>query len=234
MRLSCHAVGGHNLLTKMIDLRNLGRRTMRYTTSTFAVLLITLSGCAAGSQASKQAGEGAKYGAIGGAVAGAVGSLIWGGNPLEGAIAGGVTGAASGAAIGAASGSAADKQAKQRETLTAAAEAKQAEIRQRIGDKNYATAMLLTQCRHRDAIKSAEDTLASTQVPDERTYALMIESVAAEESGDKELAASLYPKIVQQDPNRGTVDKVRADVLEGVMKVQSIRRDFGLPPLCSA
>jgi len=45
-------------------------------------------------QASAQAGEGAKMGAVGGVVAGAVGALLWGGNPLEGAVKGVLGGAA--------------------------------------------------------------------------------------------------------------------------------------------
>ena len=189
-------------------------------------ILIFVAGCAADSQASKQAGQGAAMGAVGGAVAGAVGSLLWGGNVVEGAVKGGIVGGASGAAVGAVSGSAADNAAKERAAKPPAPDPKNAELRKRIGDKNWASALLLAQCRHEDAIASAADTLATSQDPSERSYALLIQGIAAEESGDKALAASVYPKM------GGSVDKARADALEGVIKVQAARREHGLPPTC--
>jgi len=209
--------------------------------ATWVIALGTLfaaAGCASDSQASKQAGTGAALGSVGGAVAGAVGSLLWGGNVVQGAVKGGVTGAASGAAVGGVAGAMADNKPKQNAGTkpppkTSDSEAKMAQLRQQIGDRNYATTLLVAQCRHRDAIASAQDTLAATQEPKERAYALLIQSIAAEESGDKAMATSLYPKIVQEDPSRGSVDKVRVDALEGVMKVQAIRKDYGLAPTCA-
>jgi len=197
-----------------------------------SVLTAALLGCAADSESGRRAGEGAKYGAVGGAVAGAVGALIWGGNPLQGAAAGAAMGAASGAATGAMSGAQADAAAKERAAKPIAGDPKLAELRQRIGDGNYSAAMLLAQCQHRNAIATAQDALNATQDPRLKTYAMIIQSVAAEESGDKALAASLYPKIVQQDPSRGSVEKLRADTLEGVIKVQAARKQHGLPPVC--
>ena len=203
----------------------------------FAIVLATAAvvfanGCASDSQAGKAAGQGATMGAVGGAVAGAVGSLLFGGNVVEGAAKGAVIGAASGAATGAVAGSMADSAAKEKAAAPAKPDPKVAELRQRIGDRNYASALLLAQCKHRDAIASAEETLAATQDRQQRTYAMLIQSVAAEESGDKALAASIYPKIVQEDPSRGSAEKLRADTLEGVMKVQAARRDHGLPLTC--
>ena len=172
-------------------------------------------------------------GMVGGAVAGAVGSLLWGGNVVEGAAKGAAVGAASGAATGAVAGSMSDS-AKKSAPKPKPAAVDQAALRKKIGDRNYATTVLLTQCRHKDAISSAQETLAASNSKDERVYALLIQGIAAEESGDKALASSIYPKIVQEDPARGGVDKVRADALEGVMKVQATRRDHGLSPLCKA
>jgi len=197
------------------------------------LVAVAPAGCAPDSQASKQAGQGAAMGAVGGAVEGAVGSLLWGGNVVEGAVKGSVAGAASGAAVGAMSGSMADNAAKDKAAKPAAKpDPKLAELRQRIGDRNYTSALLLAQCKHNDAITAAEETLATTQDTQQRTYAMLIQSLAAEESGDKALAATIYPKIVQQDPSRGSVDKLRADALEGVMKVQAARRDHGFSPVC--
>lgn len=182
------------------------------------------AGCAADSQAGKQAGQGAGMGAVGGAVAGAVGSLLWGGNPVEGAVKGGITGAATGAAVGAVSGSMADNAAKERAAKPAAPDPQNAELRKRIGDRNWASALLLAQCRHKDAIASAAETFSASQNADERSYALLIQGIAAEESGDKALASSVYSKM------SGGADKARADTLEGVIKVQAARREHGLPP----
>ena len=194
-------------------------------------LAVVLSGCSTSAQ--EGAGKGATMGMVGGAVAGAVGSLLWGGNVVEGAAKGAAVGAASGAATGAVSGSMKDS-AKKNEPKPKPAAVDQAELRRKMGDRNYATTVLLTQCRHQDAIASAQDTLAASKSKDERVYALLIQGIAAEESGNKALASSAYSKIVQEDPARGSVDKVRADALEGVMKVQATRRDHGLSPLCKA
>ena len=195
--------------------------------------LFPLTGCAPGSQAEKGAGQGAKYGAVGGAVGGAVSALLFGGNVVQGAVAGGLTGAASGAAVGAMAGSAADKQAEQRTAQAGQESAQAAAMRQKIGDKNYASLLMLAQCQHKNAIASAEETFASTQDPQLKTYALLIEGLAAEESGDKALAASIYPRVLKEEPARGSVDKLRADTLEGLIKVQAARRQHGLPPTCS-
>jgi hypothetical protein len=195
---------------------------------TLVLSLALAAGCS--SSAQKGAGQGATLGAVGGAVAGAVSSLIFGGNVAQGAMSGAAIGAATGAATGAVAGSMADSAAKDRAAQTPAA--KDAELRKKIGDRNYSTAVLLTQCRHQDAIASAQETFNASQNKDERVYALVIQSIAAEEAGDKKLANSLYPKIVQEDASRGSVDKARADALEGVMKVQATRREHGLSPLC--
>jgi hypothetical protein len=212
---------------------------MRVLAIVFALgAVFAAAGCASDSQASQQAGKGATLGAVGGAVAGAVGSLLGRGNVVEGVVKGSLAGAASGAAVGGVVGSMADNEAKQNAgkkpaPKTPDSEARMAQLRQEIGDRNYATTLLVAQCRHKDAIASAQDTLAASKDQKERAYALMIQGIAAEESGDKALASSIYPKVLQEDPSRRSVDKVRADALEGVMKVQGIRKDHGLAPICT-
>ena len=193
---------------------------------------LALAGCAPGSESERMAGEGAKYGAVGGAVAGAVSALIFGGNPLEGAVVGGITGAASGAATGAMAGSQRDS-AREQQLKPMSADPKVAALRQRIGETNYSAVMLLAQCQHRNAIDTAQDGVAKAQDSQQRVAGLAIQALAAEESGDKGLAGSIYPKIIEQDPSRGSVDKLRADALEGLMRVQAARREHGLPPICS-
>jgi hypothetical protein len=194
----------------------------------FLAIAFVAAAAACSAPAQKGAGQGATLGAVGGAVAGAVGSLLWRGNAVQGAVRGAAVGAASGAAVGAISGSMKDGAARERSTKPNDFDPQQAELRKRIGDRNYASALLLAQCRHPDAIASAQDTAATSKDKSERDYAMLLQGVAAEESGDKALTASLYPKIAQR--NGGSVDKVRADSLEGVMKVQAARREHGLAP----
>ena len=189
-------------------------------------MAVAIAGCSSATQ--EGAGKGASMGAVGGAVAGAVSSLIFGGNVAQGAMSGAAIGAATGAATGAMAGSMANTAAKERSEKAAAGDPKVAELRKKIGEKNYTSALLLAQCRHQDAIASAQETVAASTDANEKAYALLLQGVAAEESGDKALATSLYPKIAQN--NGGGVDKARADSLEGMIKVQAVRREHGLPP----
>lgn len=195
---------------------------------TLAQAMVWSGGCAS-SQAGRGAAEGATLGAVGGAVAGAVGALIFGGNVAQGAAAGAAMGAASGAATGAVAGSMADSKIKEQE----AKQQKLAALKEEIGDQNFEAANLLAHCKHRQAIGAAQKAYASPQTTaDQRLYALYIQAVAAEESGDRDTASSVYARALQDDPSRGPVEKIRAQCLEGVMKVQKLRKDYGLPPLC--
>jgi len=82
------------------------------------------------------------------------------------------------------------------------------------------------------AIAAAQKAYSSTQNPEQRIFALYIQAVAAEESGDRELASSVYAQAVQDYPAKGPVEKIKVQGLEGVMKTQKVRQDYGLPPLC--
>jgi hypothetical protein len=206
-------------------------------TSCVFLQLLLLGGCAPGSQANKQAGKGATVGAVGGAVAGGLGSILFGGNVVRGVAAGAAIGAATGAATGAVSGSMADSEAKK------AAAPKQApapgavdlgEFQNSLGPKNLEAATALAQCRHSDAVSAAAEAYSTSTDAKQKAYALFIQAVSAEEEGKKSFAASLYPKIQATDPELGSVDKIRADALDGVIKLQKIRKDNGLPPLCHA
>ena len=208
-----------------------------------ATLASLLAGCATDSQAGKQAGRGAVYGAVGGAVAGAVSSAIFGGSIIGGAASGAAIGAASGAATGAVAGAMSDSERKQMEAKAAQPQEKPgkgvgtdpkfAELEKEIGKKNFEAATLIADCKHGQAIGTAVEAYAQTQDSKQRAYALMIQAIAAEEMGDKDMAASLYPRIAQAAPSIGTPEKARTEALEGVMGIQKIRKDYGLPPLCS-
>jgi hypothetical protein len=197
-----------------------------------AALTLVLAACAPGSESERMAGEGAKYGAVGGAVAGAVSALIFGGNPVQGAVSGAIVGGASGMATGAMAGSQADAAREQR-LKPMSADPKVAALRQKIGETNYSAVMQLAQCQHKGAIATAQDAVDKAQNPQQKTAGLAIQALAAEESGDKAFAGSIYPKIIELDRSRGSVDKLRADALEGLMRVQAARREHGLPPTCN-
>jgi uncharacterized membrane-anchored protein YhcB (DUF1043 family) len=194
-----------------------------------ALGLVTVwaGGCAS-SQTGKSAKEGAVLGAVGGAVAGGVSALIFGGNVAQSAAAGAAIGAASGAATGATAGAMADKQMKDQQ----AKEQQLEELKKRIGDQNFEAATFLAKCNHRKAIDTAQKAEASSQDAQQRLYALYIQALAAEESGDQKLASSMYSRVIQEDPSRGPEEKLKTQCLQGVMKIQKVRQENGLPPLC--
>jgi hypothetical protein len=194
-----------------------------------------LEGCASGSQASKQAGKGAAVGAVGGAVAGGLSSILFGGSVARGVATGAAIGGATGAATGAVSGGMADNEAKQAaapQQSPAAGTVDLGDLKRKLGPKNLEAATALAQCRHADAVAAATEAYGTSTDAKQKAYALFIQAVSAEEEGKKSFAASLYPKIQAAAPELGSVDKIRADALDGVIKLQKIRKDNGLPPLC--
>ena len=219
----------------------------------FPVLLcfaMALAGCSAG--AKQGAASGTKSGAVGGLVAGAVGSIFWGGDAVNNALRGAAVGAASGAAVGAMSGAERDKRQStpppapnpapvpsggqaggnaggQPATLSAA----DRELKARIGDLNFAAGEELAHCRHVGAISRAEKAFASESDPKRKSYALLIQAMAAEESGNKTQANAVYAQWGRFDPARTDSAQSRNEALEGLLKVQRIRQDSGLPPLCT-
>jgi hypothetical protein len=185
------------------------------------------------------AAEGAKSGAVGGAVAGAVLGIFTGN--VGGSM---VAGAAASAAAGAAIGGMTPKQAPQG-TAPAPAQGqgnlastdpklleRQQALEAKIGSANFDAARMLALCRHNSAIELARNAYTTADTQERRGYALMIEAVAAEEKGDTATAAAVYPRLVEVDPGIGSTDKARNDALSGVLKVQQVRKDYGLSPTC--
>jgi hypothetical protein len=189
---------------------------------------VAATGCAPGSLASEGAESGAKTGAVGGAVAGAIGSIFWGGNFVENVAAAAVVGAASGAAMGGMSGAEADKKIAEKREMSE----RDMALQQTLGADNFEAARQLALCKHKTAIGKARTAYGTAQDLDRRKYALMIEAMAAEESGDTEAAAKVYPLYASIDPSQPGVDKVRADALATLLKVQQVRREHGYPPTC--
>lgn len=202
------------------------------------LIFLSITGCAANSQVSKKVGKSNMVAVVGAAAAGAVSGLITGG-PI-GAIQGGITGATS-SAISSATGVVADvieenetKEMQKGQIKDLSTRQKELdELEARIGKRNYEATLLLADCNHRRAIEVAKEAFGESKDSMQRVYALLLQAMAAEEMGDKSMAASFYPKIIQESPQYHNVDKARSDALEGVLKTQQLRRDHGLPPLCS-
>jgi hypothetical protein len=210
--------------------------------------LAVAAGCTTGAQ--EGASRGAKAGAVGGLVAGAVGSIFWGGDAVNNALRSAAVGAASGAAVGAMNG--AERDARQAGSPPAPAPApspspssapapappgeaplSDRELKARMGDLNFAAGEELARCRHVGAVSRAEKAFASETDPKRRSYALLIQAMAAEESGNAAKASAVYARWGQVDPARADPAQARSEALDGLLKLQRIRQDHGLPPLCT-
>jgi hypothetical protein len=196
---------------------------------TVAVGCVAVSGCAPGSMASEGAASGAKSGALGGAVAGAVASIFWGGNVAENIVASAAIGAASGAAMGGASGSEADRKIAEKRAMSE----RDLALQQKLGADNFEAAKQLALCKHKTAVGKARTAYGTASDLERRKYALMIEAMADEESGDTAAAAKVYPLYASIDPAQPGADKVRADALAALLKVQQLRVEHGKPATCS-
>ena len=208
-------------------------RSRLYTLLVPLFMAVAVISCSAGSKDS--AARGAKAGAVGGLVAGAVGSIFWGGDGLNNALRSAAVGAASGAAVGAVSGA---DQGKRRPASaggggTPELSAADKTLKAQIGDLNFAAGEELARCRHVSAISRAERAFATETDPKRRGYALLIQAMAAEESGNAGKASAVYAQWGKFDPARTDAAKARNEAFEGLLKVQKLRQEQALPPLCS-
>jgi len=202
-------------------------------------LLICAVAFLTASCADTYAAEGAKSGAVGGAVAGAV-LGVFTGNVGASMVAGAAASAAAGAAIGGmtpkapqgAAPAAAQSQGNPARTDPKLVERQQA-LEKKIGPANFDAARMLALCRHDSSIELARKAYTTADSQERRGYALMIEAVSAEEKGDTATAAAVYPRLVEVDPGIGSTDKARSAALSGVLKVQQVRKDYGLSPTCT-
>jgi hypothetical protein len=205
------------------------------------MLLICAVASITASCADTYAAEGAKSGAVGGAVAGAV-LGVFTGNVGASMVAGAAASAAAGAAIGgmtpkAPQGAApapgpAQSPGNPARTDPNLVERQQA-LEKKIGPANFDAARMLALCRHDSSIELARKAYTTADSQERRGYALMIEAVSAEEKGDTATAAAVYPRLLEVDPGIGSTDKARNAALSGVLKVQQVRKDYGLSPTCA-
>lgn len=188
--------------------------------------LAMAAGCTTGAR--QGAAQGGAMGFIGGMAAGAVNSLLFGGNVLEGAVQAGISGAAGGAAAGAVAGGMSERGATASKP-SALSDREIEALRRKQGDLNFQAAVLLVQCRHQDAIAMADRAVAAAAKSEQKVFGLTVRAIAENESGKSADAEKTYAEIAQVDSKR-TIDRARADALQGMLKVQSIRREQGLPP----
>ena len=197
------------------------------------LLALALTACSTG--AKQGAESGAKTGAVGGLVAGAVGSIFWGGDAVNNALRSAAVGATSGAAVGAMHGAERDKNPQ---PTSAPAPATNTPVhdpamKARIGELNFAASEDLAHCRHVSAIAKAERAFKTETDPKRRNYALLVEAIAAEESVNAAKANEVYAQWGRFDPAHADRGKTRSEALDGVLKLQKVRQDQGLPPLCT-
>ena len=187
------------------------------------LLALPLTACTTAQR--EGAKTGAAYGLLGSVTAAAVSTVLFGHGDWGNVVEAGVAGAAGGAAIGAASGAASDKSAKSGSKEKPVDVDK---IRAKIGDVNFQAGVQMVQCKHSEAIKTAQRAFKEAGNKDEKLYALLIEAAAQVETGNDAAAEPLYAKMVETDPKR-SLDKVKADTLSAVLKVQQLRREQDLP-----
>jgi len=200
---------------------------------------VAVVGCSAGSK--EGASSGAKTGAVGGLVAGAVGSIFWGGDVVNNTLRAGAVGAASGAAVGGMSGAQRDRPQPVPQPApqspppgqTADFSASDRALRAQVGDLNFSAGEELASCRHVSAINRAEKAFASETDPRRKGYSLLIQAMAAEESNNVGRANAVYAEWARFDPTRADTARTRNEALEGLLKVQRIRQERGLPVLCT-
>ncbi len=205
------------------------------------LMALALAACSTGAQ--QGAERGAKAGAVGGLVAGAVGSIFWGGDAVNNALRSAAVGASSGAAVGAMHGAEREKN-RPPAPATGPAPASQPApstgapvhdpaMKTKIGELNFAASEDLARCRHVSAISKAEQAFKAETDPKRRSYALLVEAIAAEESNNTGKANEVYAQWGRFDPAYADRGKARSEALDGVLKLQKVRQDQGLPPLCT-
>ena len=191
-----------------------------------ALIIALLLFTACGPQSTKRAGQGAAVGGVSGAAAGMVSALIWGGNVGEAAARGAAWGATSGAVSGAIVGSQEDKQAAQQQRARA-----EKELKKKLGDDGFAGLAALAQCKHKVALGYAETAQESSNEK-YRQAGLWLEALTYIDQGDKAQAESMYPKLLEAQPEISSRNEVDSYAREGVQGLTNIRKKENLPVTC--
>lgn len=190
-----------------------------------SLALVFAAGCTG--QAGAGAQRGAVTGGISGAVGGLLGSLVFGGSAVEGAVGGAVVGMGAGATAGAIAGAEQDRQ------LAAARQAEIDAFRARVGDDNFNGAVALVQCRHDDALAEAAKAAQSGN-PEYRLASNWLKALTFTDHRQEAQARSLYPALVDLDPDIGSTDSAELKMRDLVQRLTTVRASNNLPQICPA
>lgn len=205
-----------------------------------------LSACASGSYASKGAKQGAVQGAAAGAVGGLVSALVFGGDPLDHAARGAVIGGSAGAVAGGISGSRVDKQvqaqkqaeaeAQSRASSQAQTQAQQdaelAALKKEIGRPAFNGLAALAECRHDVSLEKAKKAQKSNN-PNHRLAGLWLEVLNYADSQQQSQVSRMVPVIVEEDWDIQSEEQAERVVRESAAELITIRKEYGLPLVCS-
>lgn len=204
-----------------------------------ALVALGLAGC--GTYAGEGAARGAGGGAIAGAVGGAVTALVFGGDPVEAATRSAVWGASAGAATGAIAGSQVEKQPQQtqqqarqaapRQPSHAETEAHLEELREEIGEANFAGLEALADCEHERSLRAAAEGRQSKN-PDFALAGLWLEILSYADSRREAQARELFPTLVEQDGKIDSTAQAETKMREGVTALGNVREEYGMPRVC--
>ena len=193
-------------------------------------VLIALSGCAGDSAASRGAQQGAATGAVSGAVGSMVGALVFGGNVAEAGMRGAVVGGATGATAGAMIGAGQDKAADERRAEAQRDEA--AELREEIGDDAFNGVVALAECKYAVAMANA-DVAQQSKNRDFRLAGLWVETLVLADQQRESEARERFPDIIRADRKVKDNEQAEAMMRDAMSSLGDIRRDNGLPVVCS-
>ena len=198
---------------------------MRMSPRVTILLLAILLPIAACKHTAEGAATGAARGAIAGAAGGLLSALVFGGDPAERAARGATWGAGWGAAAGAMSGAQRDEAERRRERDQAQAEL--AKLKREIGDDCFRGLEALADGKHKVALAYAE-TGAKSRNRDHALAALWLELLVHADTGDLDAARSLYPEVIERDPEMHSAAETERATKESIRILNDIRAEYGL------
>ena len=106
------------------------------------------------------------------------------------------------------------------------------ELKKKLGDDGFAGLAALAQCKHKVALGYAETAQESSNEK-YRQAGLWLEALTYIDQGDKAKAESMYPKLLEAQPEISSRNEVDSYAREGVQGLTNIRKKENLPVACS-
>ena len=166
-------------------------------------------------------------GAASGAVGGMVSALIFGGDPVEAAARGAVYAGAASATVGAISGSQVDAGIKEQR------QARENQIRERIGSDAFKGLSALTSCDYEDTLSYAEASKTSEN-PNYAVAGYWLELLSYADRGDSKEVARLTPAVVAQDWDTADDNQAGVQLRKLEDELKKLRLEYKQPENCSA